>query len=140
MVSAGVKTADSVWPAPAFSTVPIAGVYANVPDTLAAAFSCAPPSAVPNVIPAGGVQVIAGVALATSIVTVAVTLENGRLFRQLPGRSKDELYPESESKFFVNGPAEPRLSFIKDEKGEVVEMIHTQVGGEWRAKKIKATK
>jgi len=37
-------------------------------------------------------------------------------------------------------PAEPRLSFIKDDKGEVVEMIHTQVGGEWRAKKIKATK
>ena len=72
--------------------------------------------------------------------TVAITLENGRLFRQLPGRSKDELYPESETKFFLSVPAEPRLSFIKDDKGEVVEMIHTQVGGEWRAKKIKATK
>jgi len=45
--SVGVKVTDKVWPAPAFRTIPAAGVYANVPGTLAVALSCVALSAVP---------------------------------------------------------------------------------------------
>ena len=48
-VSAGVKVTESVWPAPAASSVPLYGAYTNVPATPAGAvaFSCAPVSTVP---------------------------------------------------------------------------------------------
>ena len=46
-VSVGVKVTDSVCAEPAFNTVPAAGVYTNVPATLALAFSCVPLSAMP---------------------------------------------------------------------------------------------
>jgi hypothetical protein len=42
-----VKVTDNACAAPAFSSVPAAGVYSNVPGMLAVAFSCAAPSAVP---------------------------------------------------------------------------------------------
>jgi hypothetical protein len=48
-----------------FITAPAAGEYANVPATLAAAFNCALPRAVPTVIGAGVVHVTVGVALLT---------------------------------------------------------------------------
>ena len=45
--SVGVNVVDSVWLAPADSTVPAGGVYANVPGADEVAFSCVPSSAVP---------------------------------------------------------------------------------------------
>jgi hypothetical protein len=72
--------------------------------------------------------------------TLTITSENGRLFGQPAGRSKDELYPESETKFFLGAPGSPSISFIRDEKGEVVEMVLAQGAGERRAKKIRTTK
>src|SRR4051812_645980 len=45
--SVGVKVTESVWPAPALSTLLAAGEYTNVPGTLAVALSCVAPSAVP---------------------------------------------------------------------------------------------
>ena len=72
-----MKAADSVR-VPAVSTVPAAGEYANVPGTLAAAFSCAAPSGVPYAIDAGVGHAIEGVALATTIDALAVAAEYDR--------------------------------------------------------------
>src|SRR5262245_59145347 len=72
--SVGVKVADNVWPAPAFSTVPAIGLQTNVPGVFAVAFSCVAPSAVPKVMSAGVAHVITGVAFTTLIVTVLVAV------------------------------------------------------------------
>jgi len=71
-VLVGVKVACNVCPLPACKTVPAAGVYVNVPATLAVALSCVDESAVPYVIPAGADHVIVGEALATLSVPVAL--------------------------------------------------------------------
>jgi hypothetical protein len=66
-----VNVTDNVCAAPVDSTVPAAGVYANVPGTDAVAFNWEAPSGVPKVMPAGGTHVIVGVALVTVIGTLA---------------------------------------------------------------------
>jgi hypothetical protein len=71
--SAGVNVTDNVC-APAFSTVPSAGVYSNVPATVVEAFSCASPSAVPYVIAEGRGQPTIGVARRTVIVVVLLAV------------------------------------------------------------------
>jgi len=58
-------------------TVPVAGLYTNVPGTFAVAFNCAALSAVPAVTAAGVVHVIVGVCFAAAFTvndTVFVTL------------------------------------------------------------------
>src|SRR5467141_1573134 len=72
--SVGVNVADRTCAAPALRTVPAAGVYTNVPDTFAVAFNCVAPSGVPNVIAAGALHVIVGVAFPTAIATLAVAV------------------------------------------------------------------
>ena len=64
VASLGVKITDRVCE-PVGSTVPEAGVYANVPGTLAVALSCVSLSAVAYVIAAGVDQLIDGVLAAT---------------------------------------------------------------------------
>src|SRR5207237_675824 len=73
----GTKATCRVWPGPAFSTAPAAGVYVNVPGSAlflnaAVALSWVPLSAVPYVMSCGFAQVITGVALCTTSVPVAV--------------------------------------------------------------------
>ena len=67
-----MNVTDSVCPAPAVNTTPAAGVYTNVPGTLAVAFSCVALSAVPYAIAVSVGHVIVGVALSTVMSTVAV--------------------------------------------------------------------
>ena len=71
LAAVGVNVVDRVC-IPTVNTVPATGLYANVPGTLAVAFNCVPPSNVPWTTDAGLAHVIVGVALVTSIVTVAV--------------------------------------------------------------------
>jgi CubicO group peptidase (beta-lactamase class C family) len=68
--------------------------------------------------------------------SVAVTIENGRLFIQAPpfGPDKVELYPESETKYFITLD-DVTFTFIKDEKGQVTEMLVESPGPSFRAKK-----
>jgi CubicO group peptidase (beta-lactamase class C family) len=53
-----------------------------------------------------------------------LTTDNGHLFIQAPpfGPQKVELYPESETKYFVTTNA-VTFSFVKDEEGQVVELL-----------------
>ena len=59
-MSVGVNVTPNTCPVPGGSTVPALGEYAKVPATLADAFSCAAPSAVPLTMGAGLGQVIVG--------------------------------------------------------------------------------
>lgn len=67
---------------------------------------------------------------------LSVLRDGDKLFSQAPGRSRRELLPETAEKFFwmeIDG----RLSFVKNEKGEVVEMVIEQNNQIVRAKKLK---
>jgi CubicO group peptidase (beta-lactamase class C family) len=67
-----------------------------------------------------------------------IASENGRLFIQAPplGPDKIELYPESETKYFITRD-DVLFTFIKDEKGEVTELLAEPPGQSIRGKKIK---
>lgn len=65
-----------------------------------------------------------------------VTREGNRYFGQAPNNPKRELFASSESKFFIP-EVEAQISFIKDEKGEVVELVYEQNEGVRRCKRVK---
>jgi hypothetical protein len=66
---------------------------------------------------------------------LAVTREGDRLLAQPTGQSKAELFPESETKFFLK-VVDAKVTFVKDESGKVTHLILNQ-GGERKAMKIK---
>lgn len=65
-----------------------------------------------------------------------VTREGSRYFGQAPNNPKRELFPASETKFFVP-EVESTVTFVKDDKGEVVELIYEQAERVIRAKRMK---
>jgi hypothetical protein len=65
-----------------------------------------------------------------------VTKEGGKLMSQIPGNPPFELLPETETQFFWR-EARGRLIFVKDEKGEVNEIIFDQGIAPAHAKRIK---
>jgi hypothetical protein len=65
-----------------------------------------------------------------------ITREGDRLLTQIAGNPPFELFPETETQFFwkeIRG----RLIFVKDEKGEVNELMFDQGVTPGRAKRIK---
>ena len=66
---------------------------------------------------------------------MTVSREGDRLMVQPTGQSKSEIFPESETTFFPK-EIEASLTFVKDEKGNVTQLILHQ-NGEHPAKKIK---
>jgi CubicO group peptidase (beta-lactamase class C family) len=69
--------------------------------------------------------------------TATVTVENGRIFLQPTGQTKEELFPESETTFFPIVQAGMRITFVKDAEGKVTELVLRQGNQERKAKKIK---
>jgi len=67
---------------------------------------------------------------------ITVTKEDNRLFAQATGQPKFELYPESQTKFFAK-VADIQVTFVKNEKGKVTQLIAHQAGKDTTAKKIK---
>jgi CubicO group peptidase (beta-lactamase class C family) len=68
--------------------------------------------------------------------TITITSEDGKLMAQATGQSKFELYPTSETDFYLKvAPATVR--FVKDAQGKVTELILTQSGRKGTAKKIR---
>ena len=65
-----------------------------------------------------------------------ITTDNDHLFIAPPGQPEVEIFPESETKFFVKA-FDAEITFIKNEKGEVTELIFHVGGNEIPAKKIK---
>ncbi|MDH3285143.1 MAG: serine hydrolase, partial [Acidobacteriota bacterium] len=67
---------------------------------------------------------------------LTVTAEDGKLFAQMTGQPRFEIFPESEAEFFwkiVNA----KITFVKNEQGIVVKAIHEQGGAKLEASKIK---
>lgn len=67
-----------------------------------------------------------------------VTSENGKIFGQPQGRGRVELFPESETIYFmlIQGTT---ITFIKDEKGQTIEMVLRRGARESKARRISKT-
>jgi len=64
-----------------------------------------------------------------------VTREGDRFFGQAPKNPKRELFPLSDNKFFIP-EAESQVTFVKDQKGNVVELLYDQNEYQRRCKRI----
>lgn len=65
---------------------------------------------------------------------LTVSKEGGRLMAQASGQPPVELFPESETKFFLK-VVDAKVTFVKDDTGKVTHLILHQ-GGDQKAKKI----
>jgi CubicO group peptidase (beta-lactamase class C family) len=68
--------------------------------------------------------------------TITVTLDGNQLKGQATGQPAFDLFPEKENLFFLK-VVDAKVEFIRDEKGEVKELILYQNGQQPRGKKIK---
>ncbi len=66
---------------------------------------------------------------------ITITSENGSVFAQVTGQMKVEIFPESETEFFLK-VMDAQITFVKSESGDVVELILHQGGQDTPAKKI----
>jgi CubicO group peptidase (beta-lactamase class C family) len=66
---------------------------------------------------------------------MTITREGDHLMSQPTGQGKLELFPESETKYFLK-MVDAQVTFVKDEQGQVTHLILHQ-GGDRQAKKIK---
>jgi hypothetical protein len=60
-------------------------------------------------------------------VILIVTMEAGRLYSQLAGQPRKQLFPKSETEYFWQG-SDARLIFIKDPNGKVTQAVQYQDG------------
>lgn len=67
---------------------------------------------------------------------LTITREDGRLFSQATGQGKFQIFPESETDYFLK-VVDAQLTFVKNDKGEVTHLILHQGGTNPTAKKIK---
>ena len=66
---------------------------------------------------------------------ITVTTEDNKLYAQLSGQPKFEIFPRSENEFFWK-VVEARIKFVKDDKGEINQAILFQNGQEMKAKRL----
>jgi CubicO group peptidase (beta-lactamase class C family) len=64
-----------------------------------------------------------------------VSLENGKLYAQLTGQSKFQIFPSSENEFYWK-VVEASVKFIRDDNGKVTHAIHNQGGQQLEAEKL----
>jgi len=67
---------------------------------------------------------------------ITVTSENGKLMTQATGQPKFELFPSSETEFFLK-IVEAQVTFVKDAQGKVTQLILNQNGRKMLARKIR---
>ena len=67
---------------------------------------------------------------------ISVTVEGNRIFTQATGQGKIEIYPESETKFFLK-VVDAQLDFVKDSSGKYNKAILHQGGRDMECKRIK---
>jgi len=65
-----------------------------------------------------------------------ITTEGNRYFGQATGNPKRELFPVSDVKFMIP-EVESQITFVKDEKGEVVELLYEQNDRKVQYKRVK---
>src|SRR5262245_10926220 len=67
---------------------------------------------------------------------LTVTREDGRLFAQLSGQPRFEIFPKSGNEFFWK-VVDAKVQFVRDEKGQVTKAIHQQGGQTIQAPRMK---
>jgi CubicO group peptidase (beta-lactamase class C family) len=67
---------------------------------------------------------------------LTVNVEGDRIFTQATGQDKLEIYPESETKFFLK-VVDAQLEFVKDESGKFNKVILHQGGRDMEGKRVK---
>jgi len=67
---------------------------------------------------------------------LTVTKEEDRLFAQLTGQRRFEVFPMSETEFFWT-IANAQIEFVKDNEGKVIKAILNQEGKKFEGPKIK---
>jgi D-alanyl-D-alanine-carboxypeptidase/D-alanyl-D-alanine-endopeptidase len=72
----------------------------------------------------------------TPTIAITITRDGGKLYAQVPEQPKIELVAESETEFFVT-EVDAQVTFVKDEKGEVTQLILHQNGQNMPARRIK---
>jgi len=72
----------------------------------------------------------------SSIGVMMITTENDKLYARVSGQERFEIFPMAEDEFFFK-VVDARIKFIKDEKGEINQLIVFQNGQEIKAKKLK---
>jgi len=70
---------------------------------------------------------------------LVVTREGDKVFAQLTGQPKFEIFPKSETNFFWK-VVEAEVTFVKNEKGEVTKAIHRQGGQTINAPRLEDVK
>jgi len=70
---------------------------------------------------------------------LTLTKEGDKVFAQLTGQPKFEIFPKSETEFFWK-VVEAEVAFVKNEKGEVTKAIHRQGGQTINAPKLEDVK
>lgn len=72
----------------------------------------------------------------TTNFVITITNEDGKLMAQATGQPKFELFPSSDTEFFLK-VVEAKVTFVKNEQGQVTELILNQNGRKMPAKKIR---
>ena len=67
---------------------------------------------------------------------LTITSEDGKLMGQATGQPKNELYPSTETEFFLK-VVDAQITFVKNEQGQVTQLILHQGGLNVPAKKIR---
>ena len=65
---------------------------------------------------------------------ITITREGDRLMTQATGQPKVELFPESETKYFLK-VVDAQITFVKDDRGVVTHLILHQGGKDQKAPK-----
>jgi CubicO group peptidase (beta-lactamase class C family) len=69
-------------------------------------------------------------------IIVTFSRDGDRLMAQPPGEGKTEVFPESETVFFLNRTNDATVTFVKDEKGTVTHIVVHRDGRDIRAKRL----
>lgn len=67
---------------------------------------------------------------------VTFTREGDHLMAQPEGEGKSEVFPESETVFFLNPSNDATMTFVKDDKGKVTHLVVHRDGRDTRAKRL----
>ena len=67
---------------------------------------------------------------------ISITKEQNKLFAQATGQGKNELFSETETKFFLK-VVDAQVEFVKDEAGKISKLVLNQGGKKIDGKKIK---
>lgn len=68
--------------------------------------------------------------------SIIITKEDNRIYAQVTGQDKYEIFPMSEKDYFYK-VVDAEISFVKDEKGQVTSLVLHQNGQDMPARKIK---